>query len=1218
VSADQHQRGRAAGPLTIGRYQVTDRLGEGGMGIVYLARDPTLERFLAIKLMRHGFDNPDYRERFVREARTVASLRHPCIVTVFEYGDHDGQPFIVMEYVTGKTLAQMMAAGVPLSLTRRLQLAEDLCRGLDHAHKAGIVHRDVKPANVMVDSEGTLKILDFGIAKRDQATLTQLNVLVGTPTYMSPEQISGRPVTRRSDVFSVGLVFYELLANNPAFPGTSQFAVMNAILNSEPTPLASIVPGLDPRIIRIVEKALEKDVDRRYQDLAQMRRDIERLRMEFAVADPTFSSGIKAMPQAQVVQIEELSRRRAQQIAANLESAERAFELGDYDAALAACEDALILDPHVGKGLEGLQRAHAAIVERQALGHLSAARQHFERGELTEAEERLNAVSGLAPALMEGQQLRQQVASARERKEERARALKLALDRARLRFQQGAFESALRAADEALKCNPEEPEALRLKANAVAALEGLRQQHEIERRVQTTIDEARRLAARDRFDDARAVLEDRSIVSHPAIAQARAAIDQEQSEFVRLQAEAVARLEQHAMAQVRAARQHFDRGEWLQAGERLNAASELAPSLSEALELRQQLAIAVQREQDRARAVARALERARMRLDEGAFESAARAADEALEWAPAESEALRLKARAIAALEAIRQERERERHVQASVAEARQFAAATRYDDARRILEDPSIAFHPAVVEARDAVHLEEAEFVRRQAEAVARAERQAHEHVTAAHDHLSRGELPQAEARLTAAIALAPALADVEDLRKQIADTRRRQQERARAVMRALERARALFNERAFEAVVRTADEALEVDPAEPEALQLKTSALAALDARRRQRDTEYRVQKAIDEARRLAAAGLFEEARRALGDPAVAADLDAIRTCDTVELEPDTVRLREEVAATTEVIVTGCATALVPTVPTPSASVEPHAPLQGFVFSTRTILVPPDIVAVRGQVPLRRRPKPVSRPYVDLGIADRGGDREWFGDRIFVEGKTGHDSVGYGVSVTSHVAVAVAILLMIVARPVLPSIARLEPLAFMPVVPAPPVVETPKVPAPARTEPRPPKSNVDRTPPPPMVAAPGPAPAPGQPEAIRPAIPTNLVPIEPGLGLAVEPLAGSQPVGAIRGRPEGVPGGINEDPVDDFDQDPVLLNQVRPKIPVGASGVVRVEVTILSNGTVSRVRVLDHTPYDALIIDAATKCTFQPAKRRGKPVPVVIPLEFKLDTRR
>ena len=426
-------------PLTISRYQVTDQLGEGGMGVVYLARDPQLERFVAIKLMRAGFDSSDLRDRFVREARAVASLRHPCIVTLFEYGDHEGQPFIVMEYVNGQTLSSLIAAGTAMSLARRLQLARDLCLGLEHAHKAGIIHRDIKPANIMVDGEGTLKILDFGIAKLGHAGTTHVSALVGTPKYMSPEQIGGKPVTRRSDIFSVGLVIYELLAGKAAFDVDGQYAVMEAIINRDPTPLATLVPSLDPRVVRIIEKALEKDPDRRYQDLSQMRRELDRLCNELALAEP--GGGTTRVAPVRPVALDELARRRQQQIAANLENAERAFELGEYDAALTACEDVLIIDPQEPRALEGLQRAQAAQTERHAFAHLNVARQHFSQGELTLAEAALAVAFEFAPALREVLDLQEQLGSARQKKEQRSRALKLALDRARIRFVEGACTS---------------------------------------------------------------------------------------------------------------------------------------------------------------------------------------------------------------------------------------------------------------------------------------------------------------------------------------------------------------------------------------------------------------------------------------------------------------------------------------------------------------------------------------------------------------------------------------------------------------------------------------------------------------------------------------------------------------------------------------------------------------------------------------------------------
>jgi TonB family protein len=434
------------------------------MGVVYVARDPVLSRLVAIKLIRLGDLDPDVRERFVAEARAVASLRHPAIVTLFEYGDHEGQPFIVMEYVHGRTLADMIRTRAHLSLGRRLQLAEELCRGLHYAHNAGIVHRDVKPANVMVDFEGALKILDFGIAKTHQIAATRQSALVGTPSYMSPEQISSRPVTRRSDVFSVGLVLYEMLSYQRAFPGTGEYAVMSAIRESAPAPLGTLVPDLDPRLVEIVDKAIEKDPERRYQDLAQMARDIARLRLEIVGAETEETTHAVAGGAAQVQDVV----RQVEQVEAHLAAADRAFERGDFEAGLAECNQTLLIDADNLRAAEGRRRAQAALAEGDALDHLNRARQHFTRGDLTPADREVRETLDRAPGLLEGLTLRQEIEAARE---QRAQALTLALDRARIRLREGAFESAARAADEALQYHPGDATAVRLRADALAALD---------------------------------------------------------------------------------------------------------------------------------------------------------------------------------------------------------------------------------------------------------------------------------------------------------------------------------------------------------------------------------------------------------------------------------------------------------------------------------------------------------------------------------------------------------------------------------------------------------------------------------------------------------------------------------------------------------------------------------------------------------------------------
>jgi predicted Ser/Thr protein kinase len=267
----------AAPPATIGRYELRERIAHGGMGVLYLAYDPVTEREVALKVLR--VDSDDLRERFLREARLAARLQHPNIVTIYDVGAHEDQPFIAMEFIAGETLGQLVHRRAPLTLSRRIALMEQVCVGLAYAHRHGIVHRDVKPANLMISRDsGVLKVLDFGVAGRvDADPGLQGHMLMGTPNYMSPEQVVGQASDHRSDIFSVGLVLYELLTYRQAFSGESQQSILLKVLNESPQPLATLVPGIDRTLPAIVDRALEKSVDRRYPDLEAMRSDLSRV-----------------------------------------------------------------------------------------------------------------------------------------------------------------------------------------------------------------------------------------------------------------------------------------------------------------------------------------------------------------------------------------------------------------------------------------------------------------------------------------------------------------------------------------------------------------------------------------------------------------------------------------------------------------------------------------------------------------------------------------------------------------------------------------------------------------------------------------------------------------------------------------------------------------------------------------------------------------------------
>src|SRR5262245_25414172 len=253
------------------------------MGDLYLAHDPDVDRPVVIKLLQDRLDSSEARQRFAIEGRAAGRLRHKNIVTVFAVGEWRARSWIAMEFISGETLAAKIARRAPLSLPARLRYIEELCSGLDFAHRHGVIHRDVQPHNVMVDDEDLVKILDFGIAHVAESNVTASGVLVGTPNYMAPEQVTGGAIDARTDVFAVGSVFYELLSYDRAFPGDLVTSV-HRIVYETPTPLGRLSPSLDPRIIRIVERALEKDPAKRYQNLKTLAADVRAVRFGFDAA----------------------------------------------------------------------------------------------------------------------------------------------------------------------------------------------------------------------------------------------------------------------------------------------------------------------------------------------------------------------------------------------------------------------------------------------------------------------------------------------------------------------------------------------------------------------------------------------------------------------------------------------------------------------------------------------------------------------------------------------------------------------------------------------------------------------------------------------------------------------------------------------------------------------------------------------------------------------
>ena len=253
---------------TISHYQIVEKLGEGGMGVVYKGVDTRLGRAVAIKVV-----NAEFTQRFEREARAISALNHPHICTLYDVGEHEGAPYLVMEYVEGKPLKGPLPAG------EALRYAIQVSEALAAAHKAGIVHRDLKPENILLTTEGSVKVLDFGLAKLQPSlapdaptvTMTEQGVVAGTAPYMSPEQARGEPVDARSDIFSFGAVLYELLSGRRAFRGETMGATLAAVIASEPPPLREAPPD----VARIVRKMLAKKREARYQSVEELLVDLE-------------------------------------------------------------------------------------------------------------------------------------------------------------------------------------------------------------------------------------------------------------------------------------------------------------------------------------------------------------------------------------------------------------------------------------------------------------------------------------------------------------------------------------------------------------------------------------------------------------------------------------------------------------------------------------------------------------------------------------------------------------------------------------------------------------------------------------------------------------------------------------------------------------------------------------------------------------------------------
>jgi esterase/lipase superfamily enzyme/serine/threonine protein kinase len=449
----------------IGRYEIIERLGRGAGGTRFLARDPLLDRLVAIKLI--PFDNDELRDRWTREARAAARLNHPNIETIFEIGEDDGRPFIASEYIRGETLAEIIQLRRPLSVRRKIQIVEDACDGLAYAHRAGFIHRGITPEQIMVGSKGTTKLLGFG-GDAAGVGMTGAGMIAARVNYLSPEQITSAPVDARSDVFALGAVFYELVTSQKAFAGDIAGGVLHRIIAGQPASPGSVVPDLPIDLDRIIAHSLEKDPSQRYADAGAMRRELSRVRedldRQYGRTDSDSPTVISSAPApsapSRSIGRESIARLRATRIEQHLAVAHEHFAHGRFEDARVACEQVLILASEDSSALELLDRVHAALDEqekqrdraRRVQELLESASRLLAHGDYDAAGRHADQLLAIDPADARVQELRRSIQGAvaeqqrarqnREDSEQEAQSARVEHERRRRAEEEGTWRSA--------------------------------------------------------------------------------------------------------------------------------------------------------------------------------------------------------------------------------------------------------------------------------------------------------------------------------------------------------------------------------------------------------------------------------------------------------------------------------------------------------------------------------------------------------------------------------------------------------------------------------------------------------------------------------------------------------------------------------------------------------------------------------------------------------
>ncbi len=799
----------------IGRYKVLGELGRGGFGRVYRAYDASMGRTVAIKVLTQR--GKEVLARFRNEAQVAGNLRHENIVTVYEYGEHEGQPFLAMEYLEGEDLQHILSSRKPLTLLEKCDIMSQVAEGLSCAHRSKVVHRDVKPANIMVRPDGVVKIMDFGIARitqdRDATRLTQDGWLIGTLNYMAPEQFSGAEIDALSDIFAFGVIYYELLTGRHPFEAPDSRMLMYKISFEEPAPIRDLVPECPKALERVILRTLSKDRELRYQSLQDVQFDTEIVRIEL----------------------------RKQRAAELLAQAQDHAENNQLDSAQSLILEVLSLDPsnRIARGLrENLQtRLHQIAIQPKIEALVSSAEVHFAQRRFLEAVQNLEAALKLDSENNAIQERIQQASAMLERN----RAAESLLVEARKELDKHELTLAFRSVSEALLHDPQHPLATELHARIQTELE----RRQRERRIEEAVGRAEGLIVLHAYDEAIEILAALGPdADAPQVARLRSRLQTEKAEQARRNK---LRAEMAIVTDLLRARRLEE------AVERLEPLRIEYPEDQEVTHLLTYARKELETEA-RARKIKEIVEKTNALTESKNFNPALALVEETLKQFPGETALIRTLGSAMAAKAAW----ERQQAIDNTLRECAQLRAQQRFAEAIELVESTlrDYSSDPALVDLL--AKLEEDWKGKRRADAVRKAADQAAQ-------MLQRKQTVNAQQFIRQALAQYPGEPLLADLLKQ-ADDELRAIEMARAIESILREASEFATAKNFGRALSALDQGLEKWPSHGDLLDRRNQIADAEAAWKRQKEIESFSERASTMAAGLDFGGALDLVRGAL----------------------------------------------------------------------------------------------------------------------------------------------------------------------------------------------------------------------------------------------------------------------------------------------------------------------------------------------------------------